>query len=415
MWKNIPPILRFTVFFLICLLLFCLTQPFYLPLGEVRRWRTFYAQPKNSVDVVFVGSSHTYHSFNPEVIDDLVPVRSHAVGIPGDNIQVTYHEIRSILRHQQPDLIVVDAFSLAMTHWLDGPYIYRFLNASFSPAHVRSSAEILFSNGYQWTNYFPMLRYRGNKKDFGQLWNNPTDITPPEYPENPQGHAPLTNVITDEAYANIPMEGYVFPLPDHYLEHLQKVIDLSREEAFKLAFADTLWKGFENPVYDLYVRDESFKLLSKEAIPYYDFRTYPLAYDWSQIHLYDRDHPSEFGSLIISVRTAKLISEKLEKPLDEEKLTWYQNFYFDGFSLEQGIEQTTLTLVPANPGAPLSYRWQVLAWDEVTPLTEEVWTETPVFSFDNLPPGSYRIAVAITQAGGKYELEGRFALVVPEE
>lgn len=415
MQNKLPLPLRFTVFFLLLGVFFLLIQPLYLPLGEVSRWRNFFAQPADSVDVVFVGTSHTYHSFNPEVIDNLLPIRSHTVGIPGDNIQIVYHEIRSILRDQQPEVIFVDAFSLAMTNWLNGPYVYRFLNASFSPAHLVSSADILFSNRYEWANYFPMIRYRGDRSDFVQLWKNPTDATAPEYPENPQGHAPLTNVISAEDYANIPFEGYLHPLPDHYIDYLQKVIDLSRSENFTLAFTDTPWKGFENPFYDLYERDEEFKLISREAIPYYDFRTYPLAYNWTQLHFYDRDHPSEFGSLIISVRMAELLSETMHLPLDADQLAWYQNFYFDSFTLAQGTDQVTLTLVPAHPEAALAYRWQVLAWDEITPLSEEIQTDAPTVSFENLPSGQYRIAVAITQSGGEYELEGRFAWIIPAE
>lgn len=395
--------------------LFLAIQPLYLPLGEVFRWSNFLHQPRNNVDVVFLGTSHTYHSFNPEVIDELVPIRSHTVGIPGDNIQIVYHETQAILRKQQPEMIFVDAFSLSMTHWLDGPYVYRFLNASFSPAHIASSADILFSNGYKWINYFPFQRYTGDRSDFMQLFRNPTDTTPPEYPENPQGHAPLTNIITDEAYANIPMESYIIPLPEEYLDDLQKVIDLSREADFILSFTDTLWKGFENPVYDLYDRSEEFRLLSKEGIPYYDFRTYPLAYDWSQIHLYDRDHPSEFGSLIISVRMAKLISEVMEIPLNEAQLAWYEHFYFEEFTLLEEDARTRISLVPVHPEAPLRYCWQLLAWDEVTPLTRETCGESAEYTFETPTSGSYRIAVAITQEGGKYELEGRFPLLISAE
>ena len=407
------PILRYLAFWLTTLLVFCLLQIAFLPRGEVLRWRNFYALPRNTVDVVFLGTSHAYHSFNPEVIDDILPITSHSLGIPGDNIQIVYHEIRSILRSQQPDLILVDAFSLSMSNWLDGPYIYRFLNASFAPPNIISAADILFKNDYDWWNYFPLIRNNQDWKNLDKLMSNPVSNTPPEYPENPQGHAPLTTIITDADYAAIPMEDFL-PLPEHYLTYLQKVIDTTRKENVQLAFVDTLWKGFENPFYDLYDRSKEFRLLSKEAIPYYDFRTYPLAYDWSQIHMYDRDHPSEFGSLIISVRTAELISTMLGLPIDQQKLAWYQNFYFDEFSLVQDADQITLSLVPANPAAPLYYRWQLLAWDEASPLSEAIFTDEPFVTLETPAPGSYRIAVAITQPGGDYELEGRFALFITE-
>ncbi|MEE4195559.1 MAG: hypothetical protein V2J07_10220 [Anaerolineae bacterium] len=414
MSKRPPLFLRGLGFLTISFLIFFLIQPLYLPLGEVLRWHNFLHQPEDSIDVVFLGTSHTYHSFNPEVIDDLLPIHSHAVGIPGDNIQIVYHEIKSILRRQNPQAIFIDAFSLSMTHWLDGPYVYRFLNASFSPPQVMSAVDILFSNGYQWINYFPFRRYQGDRADFIQLMKNPKDTSPPEYPENPKGYARLTSIITDEAYANIPMETYLGPMPEQYLQALEQVIEQSRTHDFKLAFTDTLWKGFENPVYDLYDPTEALTLIRNEDIDYFDFRADPLAYPWTQIHYYDRDHPSEFGALILSVRMAALISEIMDLPVDEAKLAWYQNFYFEEFDLEFDGHQCELALIPANPQAPLNYCYQLLAADETTPLTDPVCSTHSAVSIPVPTPESYWIAVSITQKGGNFELQGRFACIPPK-
>jgi hypothetical protein len=207
------------------------------------------------------------------------------------------------------------------------------------------------------------------------------------------------------------MEDYL-PLPPHYLTYLQKVIDTSRRENFRLLFADTLWYGFSNPVYDLYDRSDEFRLLSREAIPYHDFRSYPLAYNWQQIHLYDRDHPSEFGSLIISVTTAEMLAKTMDIPVDVERLEYYRNFFFNSHNLEQANGQTSLTLVPANPSAPLRYRWALLAADQRTVLGEILESSGPSYRFKTPPAGTYWIAVAVTQPGGSYELEGLFPLVV---
>ena len=405
-----PPYLRYLAFWLTALLLFCLLQVFFLPRGEVLRWRTFYAVPQDTIDVVFLGTSHAYHSFNPEVIDEIIPIRSHSLGIPGDSIQTTYHEIQSILRRQQPKLILIDGFSLFMSHWLDGPYVFRFLNSSFDPATMLSAVDILFKNDYLWWNYFPMSRNHTDWQNPEKLLKNPFSNTPPEYAENPKGHAPLTTIITDADYASIPMEEFL-PLPDHYLEYLQKVIDTSRAENFDLVFADTLWRGFSNPVYDLYDRSAELRLLSKENIDYYDFRTYPLAYGWQQLHMYDRDHPSEFGSLIISVKTAQLLAERLQLPLDEEALAYYQNFFFTGHTVTSTRGQTTFTLIPENPSAPLLYRWRLMD-AAMQPLQSLPAGSDPAFSFAAPSAGTYYVGVAITQPGGEYELEGIFTYIV---
>ena len=111
---------------------------------------------------------------------------------------------------------------------------------------------------------------------------------------------------------------------------------------------------------------------------------------------------------------AGLISEILDLPVDEARLAWYQNFYFEEFNQAYDGSQCELTLIPQNPQAPLNYCWQLMAIDETTPLTDPICSTEPAVSIPVPAPESYWIAVSITQEGGNFELQGRFACIPPK-
>ena len=49
------------------------------------RWNQFYSLPSNKIDILFLGSSHAYRGFNPEIIDSMTHLNSFIVGSPSLN------------------------------------------------------------------------------------------------------------------------------------------------------------------------------------------------------------------------------------------------------------------------------------------------------------------------------------------
>ncbi|MCD4751786.1 MAG: hypothetical protein K8R40_01815, partial [Anaerolineaceae bacterium] len=241
-WQK--KILKTLIFCLLACLIFWKIQPLFLDQGEVLRWKDFQRVEENTLNVIFLGSSHAYHSFNPEIIDDLIPIESFALGIPGDNLPITFHEVQEILRYQQPDLIAIDTFTFHISHWKDGSYVYRFLNAGFDLHFLRYSADILLRNGYDWWNLFPTVRDSEQWKKDVFFVANPQSRTVPDFPHNEKGFAPLETIIPDQTYEEMPMEELLPQQPENYLQSLEKIIRLSKKENFDLLFFDTVWFGF---------------------------------------------------------------------------------------------------------------------------------------------------------------------------
>lgn len=83
-----------------------------LPNDTSRKVSGFYALQENSLDVLFMGTSHTYYGFNPSVIYENTGLNSYVFAGECQPIGVTYHYLIEALKTQKPQLIVLDVFAL---------------------------------------------------------------------------------------------------------------------------------------------------------------------------------------------------------------------------------------------------------------------------------------------------------------
>ena len=71
---------------------------------------TFYDQPKNTVDVLFLGSSRCFEDVNTGVLWDEYGMASYILGGPAQPLWNSYYNLKEALKTQHPKLIVLEAF-----------------------------------------------------------------------------------------------------------------------------------------------------------------------------------------------------------------------------------------------------------------------------------------------------------------
>ncbi len=94
------------------------------------RFDDFYAIPENTLDLVFVGSSHSYCSFDPENFDDELNILSHQMGTPLQHPDTTYYELLEIYKTQNPKVVVMEVY-------------FDMLNDDFEMKQASSFFEVL--------------------------------------------------------------------------------------------------------------------------------------------------------------------------------------------------------------------------------------------------------------------------------
>ena len=74
------------------------------------RWNEFYKLPKNSLDMVFLGSSHSYCTFDPENFDSVLGTSSYQLGMPLQHMDSTYFTLLEVLNYQKPKKVIVEVY-----------------------------------------------------------------------------------------------------------------------------------------------------------------------------------------------------------------------------------------------------------------------------------------------------------------
>lgn len=105
--------MKILLFLGIGMLMFVTTERV-LRLKAAKGLECFYELPKNSVDVLIVGSSHVYRNINPAIFFEEAGIAAYDLGSPSQPVWNSYHYIVEALKTQKPKLIVLEVYKATM-------------------------------------------------------------------------------------------------------------------------------------------------------------------------------------------------------------------------------------------------------------------------------------------------------------
>lgn len=76
--------------------------------GGTYQFECFYKQPKDSVDVLFVGSSRVFCNIEPSVLWNEYGISSYDLATNSQRIHLSYYAIKEALKYQHPKLVVLE-------------------------------------------------------------------------------------------------------------------------------------------------------------------------------------------------------------------------------------------------------------------------------------------------------------------
>ena len=80
--------------------------------GIFRTWRRFYALKDGEAQILVVGSSHAYSTFDPAVILRTTGKSSYLLSTNSQNTVQAYFNVKEALHYQKPEAVILEAFSL---------------------------------------------------------------------------------------------------------------------------------------------------------------------------------------------------------------------------------------------------------------------------------------------------------------
>ncbi len=300
----------------------------------------FYEMDRNTIDVLFLGSSHAESAFIPQELYNDYGITSYNIGCEQQSLVLSYFWLKEALCYQKPKAVVLDCYLLF-------PYKEKeALNSRESCTRkamdcMRWSAVkreavrticALDKNQSLLSYYFPNIRYHGRWTELSE-----NDFTFGDMAKHFElkGYAPLTVSSGEKDY--IPFEEGVdggredmVPLMREYLD---RIADLCRREGISLILVKT--PTTEHSAGRFYAAQS---YAEEHGLPFYDFnekRLYDeIAFNYEADNA-DADHPNLWGARKITDYIGAVLAEqyKLGKSVDsqwENTKAYYENIRKDG-------------------------------------------------------------------------------------
>lgn len=75
-----------------------------------KRFEEFYALEENSLNTVFLGSSHSYCTFDPLIFKEKLGISAYQMGMPLQHMDSTYYTLKEVLNYQKPKNVILEVY-----------------------------------------------------------------------------------------------------------------------------------------------------------------------------------------------------------------------------------------------------------------------------------------------------------------
>lgn len=309
---NTPKVSRFE--WLWCLGFAALAAVVLTLLGHVLRpahdtygstWRAFLAEPKDSIDALFLGSSYAYCDWNPGVMYDESGLTGYVLGGSEQTLGLTYYYLREALETQTPSVVLLEGSALFFQPYQN----YTQINVGYMPWGTNKLGAILeYSQPKLWTGLlFDLYFYHDRWKELGpREWEK---LLPGRETDHWKGYTPVEGVFVSET--GKPAVTGAIPDEPLYLENLEtfrRIAKLCADREIQLIVT-------MNPTYGQF-SPEVYRRVEGDVTATGTARFVNWADSFAEIgldpeaHLYDGGHLNREGAAVFSRFTGRYLLEQ---------------------------------------------------------------------------------------------------------
>lgn len=229
--QSVTRALQFAAFLLVFALLFSFVSGI-LRGKQYTTTRVLYDEPRHSVDVLFMGSSHMLNAVAPMDLWAEHGIVSLNYAQNGQVLPVTYYALQEALRYQSPRLVVLDIYKVVQDSLIDSKASLHFTldNMRFGLPKLRAIFDLLPAED--------RAEYLVDLLAYHSRWS---ELTEADFrPQNTfeKGAESLFSTDNREGFAVLPPAETAPPVAVA-LEYLEKIIALCREEGIELLLIAT--------------------------------------------------------------------------------------------------------------------------------------------------------------------------------
>lgn len=291
-------------------------MPEWVNAGDVTlTMRGFYNEPKNSMEVVFIGDSNVYRGVSPMVLWERSGITSYTYSTPEQGLNVSYYLLKEYFKYQNPKIVMLDtneAFN--NSHMQESNVRKAFDNMKLSKNKLDAINDPNFnmSNFEKLSYIFPILRYHTrwnnlNANDFKRITL--------QYDSVYKGYQPSKSVKAYSQEVDYMEELDNVKMSDWQVAYLEKIIELCKTHnselvLMKVPCIDT-WSLDRNQEMQKFANEHNLKFLDMNVENTVDI-------NWK--------NDSEDGGNHLNIYGAEKVSEYLNNYLKSNfNLTDYRN------------------------------------------------------------------------------------------
>lgn len=264
-----------------------------------------YAEPRNSVEVLLLGSSRVHNGISAARLEEEFGIRSNNFSQDGQVLPVTWYALKEALRYQRPRVVVLDVYKVIQDSLIDSPESLHRTADNMRPGLPKAQMVFdLLPKGERAEFLFNIITYHTRWKELTAADFAPADVSA-------KGDEILTGTYEPyEGFSVVPEE-VTAPGAECELEYLDKIVDLCQREGIELLLVSVPFTTAEND--DLHrqeVLNGMAAYAEEKGLPYLNMMhmTEELGFDFSA-DMADMYHLNEQGMIKVTDYLGRYLRE----------------------------------------------------------------------------------------------------------
>lgn len=289
---------------------------------------------QDQVDVLFMGASHCYRGFNPEVADDLTGLNTFNLGSASQPIEVTYLLMQDAVKRYDVKHIYVDlSYNIAKKKGLNMNSVY-LITDYMKPSFAKTAFLMKYSDDDTYVNSFLLARRNSQEFfDIGHISDVFSKKRSREYREfsyiangggwyGGKGYVGNNEEIQDGTFMDsYKGEAFSLAIPEKWNVTIKNMMELCEKNNVELTFISTPISAYRLLAYgdyDAYI-DYVTDITDEYGIEYIDFNLLREEYweDTSRCFM-DYSHLNEEGSK----RFTRILMQYMQGGYTKEELLY---------------------------------------------------------------------------------------------
>ncbi len=271
-------------------------------------WSAYRQEPKNTIDVLYLGSSYAYCDINPSIIYQHSGLTGYVMGGSEQTFALTYWYLEEALKTQTPQAVVIEATGLFFKPYQD----YTQVNVGYMPFGINKLKAILSSGTepeLRMGLFFDLYFYHDRWKELTA--GDVIQALRPARRDYLKGHTAVDLVLENVGAAPIVQDRDITPeVYAQNLADLERVLALCKTRGIPAVLTI-------NPTYTQCTPETYARAMADVAALDGDVRFFNWSSSFEEIglnpqeHLYDGWHLNQDGAAIFSAWLGRFMKQEL--------------------------------------------------------------------------------------------------------